>query len=92
MLDRLAGRPGPLEGQRHQGVVVELPLAVDQLAAAAGGGLAHRDLVLVHQADDGVGPSGLGDLAVDPVVLPPLDVDHRAGRMLAARRSGAAWA
>ena len=55
--DGLAGRLRPLEGQHHQAVVVELALAVDQLAAAAGGRLAERELVFVHQADDGVGRS-----------------------------------
>ena len=79
--DRLAGGLGSLQGQEHQAVVVELALAVDQLGPAAGGRLAERELVLVHQADHGVGALDLPHLAADLVVLPAPDLDHRPGRM-----------
>ncbi len=59
--DRLAGGGGALEGELHQGPVVDEPVGILELLATGGGGLRDRELVIVHEPDHAVGVAGLRD-------------------------------
>ena len=72
---------GALEGEAHQVEVPEQAVGVFEFGAAVKGGLADRELVLVHQADDGVGVRDFLDLAAD-LARPALQLDPLVGLMV----------
>ena len=84
-LDGLPGRRAALQGQMHQGEIVQGALGAGQLVAAAPGGFHDGDLPFVHQAHDAVGVLRLGDVVDGGLGPPAADGDHLARRVLPGR-------
>ena len=81
----MASRAVALQGQVHQGEIVQGALGAGQFVPAAPGGFHDGDLQLVHQAHDAVGVVRLGDVMDGRLGPPAADGEHLARGMLPGR-------
>ena len=75
---RLAGGLGPLQGYVYEGAVVHHPVGVAEIAAAEGG-LAYYELVLVYVAHRLEGVAELRNFAAVTAAVPVVNREHRPG-------------
>ncbi len=87
-LDGFPGRRAALQGQVHQGEIVQGALGAGQFVPAAPGGFHDGDLQFVHQAHDPVGVVRLGDVMDGGLGTPAADGEHLARRVLSGRMPG----
>ena len=84
--DGLPGRRTALQGQVHQGEIVQGTLRAGQFVPAAPGGFHNGDLPFVHQAHDAVGVVRLGDVMHGGLRAPAADRELLARRVLSGRK------